>query len=110
MGWIILAVVVIAIALLYSLDWLRFEMPGEYDENRDFPDISSGWHIFADGNMWCAVGPNFENLQESLSGFGYTQREAHAQLLLAMKKEGAEVQAPSFEHFTIHWPENANVR
>ena len=33
-----------------------------------------------DGSMWCAFLPGFENLQESVAGFGPTQREAEANL------------------------------
>lgn len=33
-----------------------------------------------DGNMWCAFLPDFENLQESNSGFGRTQPEAERDL------------------------------
>lgn len=33
--------------------------------------------IFRDGNSWCCVGPKFENLQESASGFGDTAEEAY---------------------------------
>lgn len=30
-----------------------------------------------DGNMWCAFRPGFENLQESIAGFGPTQAAAY---------------------------------
>lgn len=31
---------------------------------------------FMDGNAWCAVGPDFINLQESPAGFGETRESA----------------------------------
>lgn len=34
-----------------------------------------------DGNMWMAFEPDFENLQESIAGFGPTQGEALADLI-----------------------------
>jgi hypothetical protein len=33
-----------------------------------------------DGNMWCAFMPGFENLQESVTGFGETQDKAEVDL------------------------------
>lgn len=39
-----------------------------------------GGDIFMDGDQWCAVGPGFDNLQESPAGFGDTALEAFAAL------------------------------
>lgn len=36
--------------------------------------------VFKDGNMWCAVWPNFIDLQQSPAGFGETQEIARANL------------------------------
>jgi hypothetical protein len=36
--------------------------------------------VYKDGNMWCAVYPNFINLQESPAGFGKTQEKAREDL------------------------------
>ncbi len=36
---------------------------------------------FIDGNAWCAVRPDFINLQESPAGFGETRERAIAELL-----------------------------
>lgn len=36
--------------------------------------------VFMDGNAYCAVYPDFINLQESLAGFGATPEEARAAL------------------------------
>jgi len=41
---------------------------------------------FKDGNMWCAVYPNFINLQESASGFGETPETARLDLKKARGK------------------------
>ena len=35
-----------------------------------------GYKVFRDGNMWCATGAGFVNLQESLAGFGETPVDA----------------------------------
>lgn len=36
--------------------------------------------VFKDGNSWCAVMPDFVDLQESLAGFGDTPEEARKNL------------------------------
>jgi hypothetical protein len=36
--------------------------------------------VFRDGNMFCAVFPDFINLQESPAGFGPTEAEARTEL------------------------------
>ena len=36
--------------------------------------------VFMDGNAYCAVLPDFENIQESPCGFGDTSKEARAEL------------------------------
>ncbi len=42
--------------------------------------------VFMDGNMWCAVNPDFTNLQESPAGFGKTKEDAIAQLKDEIRK------------------------
>ena len=37
--------------------------------------------VFLDGDAWCAVHPDFVNLQESPAGFGTSPEEARAALL-----------------------------
>jgi hypothetical protein len=39
-----------------------------------------------DGNAWCAVHPDFVNLQESDAGFGATKEEARAALAVQPPK------------------------
>ena len=45
-----------------------------------------GYHVFKDGNSWCAVGAGFVNLQESKAGFGHTPLVALSELIV---EEGA---------------------
>ncbi len=74
--------------------------------NEDLPDISTGWHIFADGNAWCAVGPAYVDLQQSLAGFGYTHAEAYRDLMrvLIMRDPGYLNHRPRVADFHIHLP------
>lgn len=37
---------------------------------------NTGINVMLDGNAWCAYGPGFINLQESVAGFGDTPRDA----------------------------------
>lgn len=39
------------------------------------------FHVFKDGDMFCAVLPDFKNLQESPSGFGQTKWHAIIDLI-----------------------------
>lgn len=94
----------------YDDDQPRMHPPlGHYGpRNEGLPDVSTGWHIFADGNQWCAVGPTYTDLQQSIAGFGYTQREAYAHLMLAIK-EGEPwmfdlLSKPELADFKIHQP------
>lgn len=41
--------------------------------------------VYLDGDKWCAVLPDFENLAESPAGFGDTPEEARAQLAQAAR-------------------------
>lgn len=41
----------------------------------------TGVRVYKDGGLWCAVGPNFENLQESEAGFGETPQQAVDRLI-----------------------------
>lgn len=41
--------------------------------------------VFRDGNMWCAVMPDFINLQESPAGFGETPALAREELAWAIR-------------------------
>lgn len=43
-----------------------------------------GLLVNRDGDMWCASGPGFKNIQESPCGFGKTKLEAMAELCTAL--------------------------
>lgn len=68
------------------------------------PDVSRGFHIFMDGNMWCAVGPHFRNLQEDKAGFADTPYVAYQAWWIANKNLAGwrGHSAPAFEKFIIH--------
>jgi hypothetical protein len=55
-----------------------------------------GITLALDGNMWCATGPGFENLQESPAGFGETKLEAMADLAKAMKLPAGKMWRQTF--------------
>lgn len=72
------------------------------------PDFSHGFHIFMDGNAWCAVGPHFRDLQQDRAGFGYTPESAFAAWWEA-NENSANIRAvvhskPEFSEFTVHHP------
>lgn len=67
-------------------------------------DFSHGFHIFMDGNMWCAVGPHFRDLQSDHAGFGETPAAAY----LAWWGDNRRLNAwrghsePGLDRFIIH--------
>lgn len=44
---------------------------------QDALDVAHGFHLFMDGNAWCAVGPHFRDLMQDRAGFGDTQQAAY---------------------------------
>jgi hypothetical protein len=48
-----------------------------------------GQRTFMDGNAWCAVEPEFVNLQESPAGFGETRGDAIHGLAIAIYRHAA---------------------
>lgn len=64
------------------------------------PDVSHGFHIFRDGDMWCAVGPIFRNLQEDSAGFGETPLIAYEAWWIANRM--TVFTKPDFSEFTVH--------
>lgn len=52
-----------------------------------------GFHIFRDGNAWCAVGPHFHDLAVSDAGFGPTKSDA-------IKELGSKIDVPLSTEFT----------
>jgi hypothetical protein len=69
----------------YSNDyrWRPREKPFAIGYCCDHHDGPSAIEVrfFRDGDMWCAIRPGFENLQESHAGFGKTQTLANADLI-----------------------------
>lgn len=85
----------------------KYPRLGTYGPNsEDLPDISRGFHIFANGNVWCAVGPVFVDLQMSHAGFGYTPQEAYDDWWRCNGHDfyWAQYPKPTLEQFTIHHP------
>jgi hypothetical protein len=72
--------------VMYRDGWTgrRFRSDGRYDGY--VPALACVGHggppsrVFMDGNAWCAVFPDFTNLQESPAGFGETPVAARAEL------------------------------
>jgi hypothetical protein len=66
-------------------------------------DIGHGFHLFRDGDAWCAAGPEFTDLQRSPAGFGDTQAEAVWALRREMRKAGyPDRTLPKLGEFTVH--------
>lgn len=55
-----------------------------------------GLLIDRDGNMWCASGPGFENIQESSCGFGETKLEAMAELCKSLGYKPSKMWGATF--------------
>jgi hypothetical protein len=68
-------------------------------------DISDGFHLLKDGNAWCAVGPDFIDLQQSPAGFGATQAAAVGALRIKLRRRGWLYRLlPALEEFEVHEP------
>jgi hypothetical protein len=69
----------------------RMRIDGRY--NGYVPGLACVGHggprsrVFKDGSAWCAVFPDFVDLQESPAGFGDTPEAARAELKCATGKE-----------------------
>lgn len=72
------------------------------------PDVSHGFHIFMDGNAWCAVGPAFRDLQQDSAGFGHTPRAAYEAWWSANERltnfRAVVHSKPDFSRFTVQQP------
>jgi hypothetical protein len=59
-----------------------------------------------DGNMWCAVGPHFRNLQEDRAGFGATKEDAYYAWWKTNEKltnfRAVVHSCPSIDQFSVH--------
>jgi hypothetical protein len=69
-------------------------------------EISSGFHLYKDGDAWCAVGPTFVDLQQSVAGFGDTMIDAVNDLWRQLKTEPSwrDQEPPNFHQFKV-WDE-----
>ena len=66
-------------------------------------DVAEGFHLLEDGGVWCAVGPEFVDLQQSPAGFGKTKRQAVEELLAVLRRAGyPDHRLPSISDFTVH--------
>jgi hypothetical protein len=66
-------------------------------------DISHDFHLLKDGNAWCAVGPDFIDLQHSPAGFGATQQEAVRALCAELRRAGyPDVALALLSDFELH--------
>jgi hypothetical protein len=55
---------------------------------RDIGTITHGYHLLRDGDSWCAVGPEFADLQHSPAGFGTTREAAVKALRADLRRAG----------------------
>jgi hypothetical protein len=62
--------------------------------------IALGWHVIHDGNVWCAVGPIFEDLLVSPAGWGSTPEEARVALTMRHQRDGG-VLVPLLPEFRV---------
>jgi hypothetical protein len=67
-------------------------------------DVAHGFHVYRDGNAWCAVGPHFIDLMKSDAGFGDTPEAAVDDLRGALAKQEwwRNKVLPTFDKFTVH--------
>ncbi|HWE19947.1 MAG TPA: hypothetical protein VG758_22660 [Hyphomicrobiaceae bacterium] len=72
--------------------------------SRKIGDIAEGFHLLKDGgDTWCAVGPEFVDLQRSPAGFGNTREEAVKELRARLRMVGFPAHAlPKLRDFTVH--------
>jgi hypothetical protein len=60
--------------------------------------VTLGWHVVHEGDAWCAIGPLFEDLLVSPSGWGSTPEQARVALTLRHQREDTAIvpQLPAF--------------
>jgi hypothetical protein len=69
----------------------------------DTMNISYGFHLFRNGDTWCAVGPDFVDIQRSPAGFRETQEGAVNALHAELRKRGWHDSAlPVLGCFKVH--------
>lgn len=74
----------------------------------NWKEISQGYHLFRDGNAWCAVGPHFQDLHQSLAGFGDDPAGAVDNLRSAIvnAEPTRRHPLPVLKDFTVHNPQS----
>lgn len=74
------------------------------DDLKPMPDVSHGFHVFRDGNAWCAVGPHFIDLMQSDAAFGDTPEIAveNLRIQVAGQRWWQDKVFPAFDKFTVH--------
>jgi hypothetical protein len=71
--------------------------------NRAIGPLAHGFHVFKDGDAWCAVGPEYVDLQRSPAGFGYTKADAVKALRGELREAGWPDSAlPALSNFRVH--------
>jgi hypothetical protein len=70
--------------------------------------VTLGWHVIREGDAWCAVGPLFEDLLVSPSGWGSTPEQARAALTLRHQREDTAV-VPQLAAFRL-WDDQTRSR
>lgn len=62
-------------------------------------DICFGWHVIRDGQAWCAIGPEFDDLEVNIVGWGSTPQAARDML---SSQYGGELAVPDLIDFQVH--------
>lgn len=67
-------------------------------------EIAHGFHLFRDGDMWCAVGPHFQDLMQSNAGFGADHASAVADLHKQFERDPwwQNKSLPGVDRFQVH--------
>ena len=81
----------------------RLHLPQYATMDRDIGTLAHGFHLLKDGDAWCAVVPDFLDLQRSPAGFGDTQQEAVRALRVDLRTAGyPDRSLPSLGEFAVH--------
>jgi hypothetical protein len=66
-------------------------------------DIAEGFHLLKVGGVWCAVGPEFVDFQQSPAGFGTSRGRAIKELRAALRRRRyPDYRLPHIGDFTVH--------
>lgn len=72
-------------------------------DEKDAPNYANylGGNIAMDGDLWCATGPGFRDLQLDLAGFGPTPVEAFADLCKSLGYSPAKMWGHTFKSLLV---------